>query len=180
MSPRLRTSLVPSPVAAVRGAGRLAGALLRLDVTAIVTGIGRVPAVVDGAEQMLAEVGDLVSAIAGAVARADDLLVAIETATRQAGTVVDDAHGTVVRVEPLLARAERTLDALPPVLERLDREVVPSVRSLEGLVPTIESLSRQVAELNRVVCDVGDLLGGIPGAARLRRRSGRTADTPVA
>lgn len=171
---------LPSPLDVVRGVGRLTDALLRLDVAGLAASVGRVPAIVDGADQMLAEVGDLVSAIAGAVARADDLLVAIETATRQAGTVVDDAHATVVRVEPLLTRAEKTLDALPPVLDRLGGEVIPSVRSLEGLVPTIESLSGQVAELNRVVCDVGDLLGGIPGAARLRRRSGRSADVPVA
>lgn len=143
--------------------------------------------------------------VAGTVQRADSLVAGVEDTAGRASTAIDDVNeevGELVRetdairlavaalladLTPLLTAAarirptapaslERTLDALPVMLGRLETEVIPAVSSLAGLVPTIERLSAQVDELHRVVGDVGDTLGGIPGAARLRKRSARTPE----
>lgn len=167
--------------------------------------LARIPAIIDGVEVLLANAGALVTQVAGTVQRADRLVGGVEATTGRVDAVVDDVAGDiggllresdairaavaalVADLTPLLTAAsrisptapaslERTLDALPLVLGRLETEVIPAVRSLEGLVPTIEGLSARVDELHRVVGDVGDTLGGIPGAARLRKRSARTPE----
>lgn len=66
--------------------------------------------------------------------------------------------------------AATTVRLLPGVLEHLEDRVMPAVASLEGLVPVVDRLSAHVDNLNLVVADVGALLAGIPGSARLLKR----------
>lgn len=78
----------------------------------------------------------------------------------------------------LVDDAAATVRLLPDVLEHLEDRVMPAVGSLEGLVPVVAQLSRHVDSLNDVVADVGALLAGIPGSARLLRRGERAPRLP--
>jgi hypothetical protein len=130
------------------------------------TTVGRVPPLLSTVDEVAGDVG-------GLVRESDAIRVAIAAILADLTPLLTAA----ARVDTTLpANLERTLEALPVVLGRLDAEVIPAVRSLEGLVPTIQSLSARVDELHRVVGDVGDTLGGIPGAARLRKRSSRAPE----
>lgn len=65
-----------------------------------------------------------------------------------------------------------TVRKIEPLLE----DVVALLPMLATLPPTIEKLAVQVDHLDQTVADVGALLQGIPGAARLLKR-GSTSGT---
>ena len=57
----------------------------------------------------------------------------------------------------------------------MEERLLPALASLEQLVPVVEHLGVQVDHLDATVADVGAMLGGIPGAARLLKRGATTA-----
>jgi len=80
----------------------------------------------------------------------------------------------------LVDEAAEVMHALPELLERIDQQVLPAVAALEGLMPGVARLTGRVDNLSGQVVEVGSLLTGLPGAARLLRRGtagqGRTID----
>lgn len=82
--------------------------------------------------------------------------------------------GGVRQLDPsLLDDATATVRAVPQLISTVESELLPALASLEGLVPVVAQLGVQVDNLDSAVADVGSLLGGIPGAARLLKRGER-------
>ena len=96
--------------------------------------------------------------------RIDELLVRSGAIAKSVQSLVDDATAALASVKP----------AVDAGLVQEVLELLPALRSLEQLVPVVSQLGTQVDNLDRTVADVGALLGGIPGAARLLKR-GETA-----
>ena len=123
----------------------------------------RAAAVVDRAEPIAGRIEALLD-------RAEDVPDRIDALLVRSGAVADEVHALVASLSPAAAALA---DLEPAVVSRLLGDVVellPALRSLEQLVPVVGQLSVQVDNLDRTVADVGALLGGIPGAARLLKR----------
>jgi ABC-type transporter Mla subunit MlaD len=116
---------------------------------------------------------------------ADDTVRMAQPSVRQLAEITE----TVARLQPLLEQLTDTdpaasseliamLRNLPKIVERIDDRVVPAVSALEGLVPVVRTLHENVDQLQSVVNDVGTLLSGLPGAARLLKRGGREVRSP--
>ena len=148
--------------------------------------IARLPlTLVEGIESVIEQATHIATRAAVIADRAEPITDRIEA-------LLDRAESVPGRIDALLDRSERvaqevhalvkelteTLAAVQPavdagvVQEILD--LLPALRSLEQLVPVVSQLGGQVDNLDRTVADVGALLGGIPGAARLLKR-GETA-----
>jgi hypothetical protein len=132
----------------------------------------------------VAQVEDLVERLSGAVARLDALLDTSETLAGRITAVVDHAEQVATAVDATVDRAGVTVADLRPVVTLLDesflgdaaaavRQLPAALGNLEALVPVVDRLSANVDSLNTVVADVGALLTGIPGSARLVRRGER-------
>lgn len=159
--------------------------------------IGQVPPKVDA---LLAEIGDVppqvqalldrvgaitpqVEALLGTVAEIVDAVRPVLTAatkhTKGAGIAIGHVQKLIDEADPILSAAvqidPRVIDSIVPVLQNAEVVLAQTVKldavaSLEGLVPVVERLSVVVDNLNEQVVEVGALLGGIPGAARLLKR----------
>jgi hypothetical protein len=70
----------------------------------------------------------------------------------------------------LLDDAVAAVRSLPQLISTVEAELLPALASLEGLVPVVAQLGVHVDHLDGTVADVGALLAGIPGAARLLKR----------
>ncbi len=114
--------------------------------------------------------------MAQAVSRLDQAVVGEAGAVlAQARTALD---GLLAMDPRLVGDATDVLHALPELLTRIDQQVLPAVAALEGLMPGVARLTGRVDHLSGQVVEVGSLLTGLPGAARLLRRTapGRTID----
>ena len=148
--------------------------------------IARLPlTLVEGIESVIEQATHIATRAAVIADRAEPITDRIEA-------LLDRAESVPERIDALLDRSERvaqevhalvkdlteTLAAVRPAVDAgLVQEVLdllPALRSLEQLVPVVSQLGGQVDNLDRTVADVGALLGGIPGAARLLKR-GETA-----
>lgn len=150
---------------------------------------------VEGIESVLQQATHIATRAATVVDRAEPITTRIEALLDRAEQVPDridvllERSGAIAdSVHAVVADATATLASLQPAvaaLAELEAEVVsglvgeavellPALRSLEQLVPVVSQLGTQVDNLDRTVADVGALLGGIPGAARLLKR-GETA-----
>ncbi len=77
----------------------------------------------------------------------------------------------VRRLDPALVDdATGAVRSLPQLINTIEAELLPALASLEGLVPVVAQLGVHVHHLDGTVADVGALLAGIPGAARLLKR----------
>ena len=124
----------------------------------------RAALIADRAEPITDRIEALLDRAEAVPDRIDELLVRSGRLADKVQALVDDASATLAAVKP-------AIDA-GVVQEVLD--LLPALRSLEQLVPVVSQLGTQVDNLDRTVADVGALLGGIPGAARLLKR-GETA-----
>ncbi len=77
----------------------------------------------------------------------------------------------------LVGEATGAVRAVPALMEVVETDLLPALAQLEGLVPVVAQLGVQVDHLDGTVADVGALLGGIPGAARLLKRGERPRAT---
>ncbi|MFN2539011.1 MAG: hypothetical protein ABR549_12820 [Mycobacteriales bacterium] len=148
--------------------------------------LARLPlTLVEGIESVLAQATHVATRAAVIADRAEPIADRIEALLDRAETVPDrieellDRSATIAAaLQSVVADATTTLAAVkPPVDAGLVQEVVdllPALRSLEQLVPVVSQLGTQVDNLDRTVADVGALLGGIPGAARLLKRGETT------
>ena len=143
---------------------------------------------VEGIESVIEQATHIATRAAVIVDRAEPVTDRIEALVDRAEGLSDRIDALVVRsgeaaraVESLVASVQPLVAALasvdPDTITRLVAEgveLLPALRSLEQLVPVVSQLGTQVDNLDRTVADVGALLGGIPGAARLLKR-GETA-----
>lgn len=148
--------------------------------------LARLPlTLLEGIESVIEQATHVATRAARITDRAEPIADRIEALLDRAETVPDRIDALLARsgsvadeVQALVADASATLAAVQPAIQAgLVLEVVellPALRSLEQLVPVVSQLGLQVDNLDRTVADVGALLGGIPGAARLLKR-GETA-----
>lgn len=138
----------------------------------------RAAVVVDRAEPITTRIEALLD-------RAEEVPDRIDLLLERSGAIADSVHAVVADATAALASLQPAVAALAELEAGLDVTVVsglvgeavellPALRSLEQLVPVVSQLGTQVDNLDRTVADVGALLGGIPGAARLLKR-GETA-----
>jgi len=148
--------------------------------------LARLPiTLVEGIESVLEQATHVATRAARIADRAEPIADRIEALLDRAEVVPDRIDALLDRssavadaVTALVADANATLAQVRPTLDAgLVQDVVdllPALRSLEQLVPVVSQLGAQVDNLDRTVADVGALLGGIPGAARLLKRGETT------
>lgn len=120
-------------------------------------------------------------------ARIDAVLKRAEALTKKVDGVVADAAATLASIQPAVSAIaalepglitsliEEAAQGVPQLLTAVEEQLLPALASLEQLVPVVEHLGVQVDHLDATVADVGAMLGGIPGAARLLKRGATTA-----
>lgn len=171
--------------------------LVRLPVTVLVG----VESVLQQVTSLVTRVADVLDAIDGMPARASSVLEEAERVPPRIDSVLRRASALTTKVDGVTAEASRTLASVQPavaaiaqlepglitslieeaaqgvplLLDAVEQRLLPALASLEQLVPVVEHLGVQVDNLDRTVADVGAMLGGIPGAARLLKRGATTA-----
>ena len=134
--------------------------------------IARAATLVDAAEHLPSRVEAVVARAEAASAAVDELVGRADDVTARLAGVVAEAAGTLATLSPLAAGLGTVRpEALPQLLDDLTT-LRPAIATLESLVPVVAQLGVQVDHLDATVADVGALLSGIPGAARLRGRGG--------
>jgi ClpP class serine protease len=148
--------------------------------------LARLPlTLVEGLESVIEQATHVATRAARIADRAEPITDRIEALLDRAETVPDRIEELLVRsadltaaVGALVKDATASLTAVQPAIDAgLVQEVVdllPALRSLEQLVPVVNQLGVQVDKLDRTVADVGALLAGLPGAARLVKRGDTT------
>ena len=150
--------------------GDAAGSVTRVDeiVDAAGRSVARVDAVVDGASSSVARVDATVGRADGLVTRADALLA--------------QAQGPLEQLMPALQRLAETLhpteidaailliDRLPELLGVVDSDVLPLMRQLGTVAPELH-------EMLRLVEDLHNMVAGLPGMGRLRKRGEQDDDS---
>jgi uncharacterized protein YoxC len=161
--PQAVLGIATKPVALVSGVDQLltqlghvaARALALLDTAEPVA--ARVSAVVDDAEAVAARVSTIAARAEELTAGVDGLVARADLITGKADAATDAASASIAALEPLVDAASR-----------IDPQAL--VALVETLPAVLEKLAAQVDNLDRTVADVGALLQGIPGAARLAKR----------
>ena len=153
-------------------------------LTSIVT---RVAVVLDAIEGMPARVSAVLDEAERVPPRIDTVLKKADGLTKKVDAVTAEAALTLRSVQPAVAAIaalepglitsliEEAAQGVPLLLAAVEQKLLPALASLEQLVPVVEHLGLQVDNLDRTVADVGAMLGGIPGAARLLKRGATTA-----
>ena len=136
---------------------------------------------VEGIESVIEQATHLATRAAVVIDRAEVLADKIDALVVRSSAAAESVEAVVADAAASLAAVRPAVDALASVpAETISSavaeaiELLPALRSLEQLVPVVSQLGTQVDNLDRTVADVGALLGGIPGAARLLKR-GETA-----
>jgi ABC-type transporter Mla subunit MlaD len=142
----------------------------------------RVEALVTRAESVPDRIDVVLDQAAALTARIETVLKKAETITRKVDGVVGDAAATLKQVQPavealgavepglITSLVEEAAQGVPLLLDAVEHKLLPALAQLEQLVPVVEHLGEQVDHLDATVADVGAMLGGIPGAARLLKR----------
>jgi ClpP class serine protease len=127
----------------------------------------RAARIADRAEPITDRIEALLDRVESVPDRIEELLVRSADLTAAVGALVKDATTTLASVQ----------QAIEAGLVQEVVDLLPALRSLEQLVPVVSQLGVQVDSLDRTVADVGALLGGLPGAARLVKRGETTRPT---
>jgi ABC-type transporter Mla subunit MlaD len=147
----------------------------------------RVSAVLAVAEPTAARIEAVLEEAERIPARIDAVLKKAEALTKRVDGVVAEAAATLASVQPAVSAIaalepglitsliEEAAQGVPQLLTAVEEQLLPALASLEQLVPVVEHLGVQVDHLDATVADVGAMLGGIPGAARLLKRGATTA-----
>jgi hypothetical protein len=152
----------------------------------------RVEAVVVTTEALTTQVGAVLkkaNALTGKVDRvvtdAASTLASVSPAVEHVAALEADLLATLVADLSVLLAGVRALDpglvdhgtaslrAVPTLMTTVDEQLLPALAQLEALVPVVAQLGVHVDHLDGTVHDVGALLAGIPGAARLLKRGER-------
>lgn len=144
-----------------------------LDAVAVIA--GRADEVATGAAVVVGE-ADRVARLSGAVAvEARGVVAGAGEVQRSAGTLVDAYAPTLAVLQPTLAQLADAMkpgevdamvglvDRLPPLLDSVDRDVLPLLGKLNEMAPDLHALLESVDDLRRTVA-------GLPGIGLLKRR----------
>lgn len=153
---------------------RLDATMTRLD--AVLTRIEAVPdrvdAVLGAADALTQELGVVVRSAADSVQALAPAVAALDV--EQVAPLVTDLGILLAGVRGLdpglLDDATASVRALPALLDGLQVDLLPALVAVEGLVPVVAQLGVNVDRLDGTVAEVGAMLSGIPGAARLLKR----------
>ncbi|MCW2608046.1 MAG: ribulose bisphosphate carboxylase large chain [Frankiales bacterium] len=165
--------------------------------------VGRIDPVITRAEETVSRIDPVITRAEETVTRIDPVVTGAQARLDQVGTVVtgaqaqvDAAGGVLGTAEALLAQvaplterllpiAQRItdslspqevdaaitlLDRLPTLLDTVDDEVLPLLRTLKDVAPDLH-------EMLGLLDDVHDVVAGLPGVKRLRRRAQREEST---
>ena len=69
-----------------------------------------------------------------------------------------------------------TLEQTPKLMAQVSDEVVPALQSMVGAIPDVQELRQVVDRLEPMMVEVGQVLAGLPGAKRMRRRGEQELD----
>ncbi len=126
-------------------------------------------------DRIAADASETLASVQPAVASIGALPVeAVARLVEDLGALLTGARG----LDPgLVGEATSAVRAVPALMAVVEADLLPALAQLEGLVPVVAQLGVQVDHLDGTVADVGALLGGIPGAARLLKRGERPRPT---
>jgi ABC-type transporter Mla subunit MlaD len=151
--------------------------------------VPRMVRLVDAIEQIVARVEAVVPRIEETDRQARAVVAHSDATATAAQAVVDEAARTTARVVPLLDTYQPTLeklapiaeqlanttspeevaaivaliDSLPDIVRRLDADILPILNNLDTVAPDLRDLLDVSRELN-------EMLGGLPGLGRIKRR----------
>jgi ABC-type transporter Mla subunit MlaD len=135
----------------------------------------RVLRLVDEAEELLASVRALVARVESTRVAADDAVARIDATAARADALVVLVEPSVVSLVPVLEHVADTmtspkieaitqlLDTVPELARGVQDDVLPVLNSLSSVSPDLTELLAASRELN-------ELLGGLPGMGRVRKR----------
>lgn len=141
--------------------------------------LDRADAITTHVEVVVAEAAEAITSVQPAVAVLADLdlevLSAITPLLRDLGVLLAGARA----LDPSLVTAgTQAVHGVPVLIRTVESELLPALAKLEALVPVVAQLGVHVDHLDGTVADVGALLAGIPGAARLLKRGNTPRPVP--
>lgn len=164
-------------------------------VDELVRALRSAPALVDAAAETLQRLqavadaaGDAANVASGLSDTAAGLLRRVQPAVELGAEVAEHVRGPVRQVLPmvenevpkladsapgLLESLGDVLSQLPSLLRRVDEEALPAIVKLQTAPDDVRAVKESVEEMQPLVENVEEQLGGFPGAAQLRRRGRR-------
>jgi hypothetical protein len=170
-------ALLALPGRVLRLVDGLEATAARLDVLldAVTATAERAGEIAAGAAVVVVE-ADRVAKLSGTVAvEARGVVVGADEVRESAGALVESYAPILAELQPTLARLAETtsprevtallglVDRLPPLLDAVDRDVLPLLGKLNVMAPDLHALLESVEDLRRTVA-------GLPGIGLLRRR----------
>ena len=149
---------------------------------------GRVVALLDGAETLMARTGTLLDRVEAVTARAEETVaqVALTSAAadrqvRRVSVLLDQGEPMAAAAVPLARRFLESLterevaamiqliDRAPEVLDHVDETVVPTMQQMSDVGPDIKQLLAAVGAMR-------ELVESLPGMGRVRKRIASDGD----
>ncbi|MDQ1740709.1 MAG: hypothetical protein QOE53_2361, partial [Pseudonocardiales bacterium] len=138
--------------------------------------------VLDQAQPLVKQAGDLVERAGILLARVEPLAESADPMILQAGELVGRAAGLLAQFEPVLRGLEPVLnrlaestspaevdaaiklvDTLPELVQAIETDVLPIMKTLGTVAPDLRDLLDTSKELN-------EILGSLPGLGRIKKR----------
>jgi ABC-type transporter Mla subunit MlaD len=158
-------------------------------VDQLIGAVPRMTALLEAAERVVGDIGELVAGIDetrvaadtvmaridAAATSVDALLVTAAAAEARLADLLDRLEPSLTALQPTLARLAETtdprevdalvglIDRLPVLAEQVERDVVPVMRTLSSVSPDLHDLLDVSRELN-------EMLARLPGMGRIKRR----------
>jgi ABC-type transporter Mla subunit MlaD len=141
----------------------------------IVGAVPRISALLDAAEALVVDAAALLDRIEATRLRAADLAGAVERTRARADDVMAAIEAPLRGLLPALERLAETASAreadaavalvntLPPLVARIEQHVLPLLDGFGTVAPDVHELADASRELN-------EMLGKLPGMARIRKR----------
>ncbi|MEJ7651821.1 MAG: hypothetical protein WKF57_22660 [Nakamurella sp.] len=168
---------LPNPLDAVRLASTAYGA-----VEQAIKLIPRVTSLLTDVERLVLRVGNLIGEVevtqrraAAAVTQVESVVAGAAGTQSRVATLVDRFEPVLTQLLPVLETLSRTtsaeevaalvklVDALPPIVDRLDTDIMPILDTLATVAPDLRDLLDVSRELNEII-------GSVPGLRGIKRR----------
>lgn len=168
---------IPNPLDAVRLASTAYGA-----VEQAVKLIPRVTSLLTDVERLVLRVNNLIGEVevtqrraAAAVTQVESVVAGAAGIQSRVATLVDRFEPVLTHLLPVLETLSRTtsadevaalvklVDALPPIVDRLDTDIMPVLDTLATVAPDLRDLLDVSRELNEII-------GSVPGLRGIKRR----------
>lgn len=168
---------LPNPLDAVRLASTAYGA-----VEQAIKLIPRVTSLLTDVERLVLQAGNLIGEVevtqrraAAAVTQVESVVAGAAGTQSRVATLVDRFEPVLTQLLPVLETLSRTtsaeevaalvrlVDALPPIVDRLDTDILPILDTLATVAPDLRDLLDVSRELNEII-------GSVPGLRGVKRR----------